>query len=62
VADRDKLPPLIIFKGKTGGRIEKELSNNIYAKENKCFINVSEKACLLIKLSIFVFIIFGLNI
>ena len=45
VADGDKLPPLIIFKGKTGGRIEKELSSNKYVKEKKCFICVNENAC-----------------
>ena len=44
VADGDKLPPVIIFKGKTGGRIEKELSNNKYVKENKWFISVNENA------------------
>jgi hypothetical protein len=32
VADGDKMPPLIIFKGKAWRRIEKELSNNIYVK------------------------------
>lgn len=40
--DGDKLLPLIIFKRKTGGRIEKEISNNIYVKANKCFIIVNE--------------------
>jgi hypothetical protein len=44
VADGDKLLPLVIFKGKAGGRIEKELSYIIYVKENKCFISVNEKA------------------
>ena len=44
MSDGDKLPSLFIFKGKIGGRIEKELSNNIYVKVNKCFISVNENA------------------
>ena len=44
MADGDKLPPLIIFKGKIGGTIEKELSNNINVKKNNCFICVNENA------------------
>ena len=43
-ADGDKLKPLIIFKGKTGGLIEKNLSKNSYVISNKCVICVNQNA------------------
>ena len=41
-ADRDKLKPLIIFKGKSGGLVEKNLSKNSYFLQNKCLICVNQ--------------------
>ena len=43
-ADGDKLKPLIIFKGKTGGLIEKNLSKNLYIIANKYVICVNQNA------------------
>ena len=43
-ADGDKLKPLIIFKGKTGGLIEKNLSKNLYIIANKYIICVNQNA------------------
>jgi len=37
-ADGSKLPPFLIFKGKPYGNIEKDLSKDKYALDNKCFI------------------------
>lgn len=41
-ADRDKLKPLIIFKGKSGGLVEKNLPKNSYVLSIKCLICVNQ--------------------
>ncbi len=43
-ADRDKLKPLIIFKGKSGGLVEKNLPKNSYVLSIKCLICVNQNA------------------
>ena len=43
-ADGSKLMPLLIFKGKTGGYIETELSKNKYVLNKKCLISVNQNA------------------
>ena len=44
VADGSKLKPLIIFKGKIGGLIEKNLLKNKYVLAEKCLISVNQNA------------------
>lgn len=43
-ADGSKLKPLIIFKGKIGGIIEKILLQNKYVLSGKCLISVNQNA------------------
>ena len=43
-ADWSKLPPLIIFKGKSGGIIEKNISKNLFVLSKKCYICVNDNA------------------
>lgn len=43
-ADGDKLKPLLIFKGKSGGQIEKALSKQPYVLQNKCVICLNKNA------------------
>ena len=44
VADSSKLKPLIIFKGKIGGLIEKNLLKNKYVESEKCLVSVNQNA------------------
>ena len=43
-ADGSKLKPLIIFKGKIGGHIEKSLLKNKYVLSEKCLVYVNQNA------------------
>ena len=43
-ADDNNLPPLIIFKAKANGEIEKQLNKDINVTNGKCFINCSDNS------------------
>ena len=43
-ADGSKLKPLIIFKWKIGGLIEKSLLKNKYILSEKCLVSVNQNA------------------
>ena len=44
LADNEKLPPLIIFKGTKKGRKENRLNDNIYVKNKEIFIRCQENS------------------
>ena len=44
LANGDKLPPLVIFKGSKNGRKENSLNDNIHVKKNEIYIRCQENA------------------
>ena len=43
-AEGSNLPPLIIFKGKSGGIIEKNISKIIFVLSKKCFVCLNDNS------------------
>ena len=44
IADGTKLPPMLVFKGKSDSRVERSLNKNWLVKDKKVFANCQPKA------------------